>query len=252
MGKLLKFEFRKLQKSKGFYICLFLSLGMLLLSAFSTKALMGNPEMSGLAYPLADFVRETLSNGNVVLLTGIFVAIFACEDDSCGTIKNIYAKGYSRENVFFAKYIVSLAGVMIIVLLDFLISYLYSLAYFDTTAEKGNLVVDIIGQIVVMIAYHAIFVAISAWMKKTGGAVAFNIVGPSLVSLVLTMIDIVLKLKDKLDGFLFSNYWIQAFMYDFTLASPSTSAIVTGLVGSAIYIALAIVLGLLASKKKEL
>lgn len=250
MGKLLKFEFRKLSKSKSFYICLFLSLGMLLISAFSAKSLLGNSESGGFVYPLADFVRDTLSNGNVVLLTGIFVAIFLCEDDSCGTIKNIYAKGYSREKVFFAKYIASLAGVMVIVLLDFLVSYLYSLAYFDTTADKGNLVVDIIGQIAVILAYHAIYVAISVWLKKTGGAVAFNIVGPSLVSLILTMIDI--ALKDRIKNFLFGNYWVQSLLYNFLTANPSTSAIVTGFVGSAIYIALAIALGLFVSKKKEL
>lgn len=252
MGKLLKFEFRKLQKSKSFYVCLFLSLGMLLISGFSEKALMGNPEEIGILYPLAGFVRDTLSNGNAILLTGIFVALFVCEDESCGTIKNIYAKGYSRENVFFAKYIVTLVGVLVIVLLDFLVSYLFALAYFDKTAEKGNLIVDIVGQIVVMLAYHSIFVAISVLMKKTGGAVALNIIGPSMVSLVLTLIDVTLKLKDKLKDFLFSNYWVESFFYNFKLTSPSTTAILTGFIGSAIYIAIGILVGYFVSKKKEL
>lgn len=251
MGKLLKFEFRKLTRSKSFYICLAISIVILLISGFSTRAF--TKVVDGTPLPqLVDFVQSALSNGSVILISGIFIALFICEDDSYGTIKNIYAKGYSRENVFFSKYIITLVGVLFIAVLNILIASLFGLIFFDRTDTASNLFVNILGQLVVLVAYHSIFVAISSWMKKSGGAIAINIIGTSVVSLVLGLIDVALKLKDKMGSFMFTNYWVDTFFTTFKTSNASTSSIVTGFVGSAIYIAFAILLGLLASKKKEL
>lgn len=251
MGKLLKFEFRKLFKSKAFYICAVIPIVLVIFSGISASQFYIDPETGKCIYELDEFLRYTFNSNMIVMISGIFTAIFLCEDDVSGTIKNIYAKGYSRESVFFSKYIVSLVALLIMLSSELLVAFLYGASHFEMSSNN-DLFVRLLGQIVVLISYHALFTAISMWLKKTGGAVALNILGPSLVGLILGTVDIILKLKDKLNGFLFSNYWISTFFADFVSATLTTKVMVTAFVGSCIYIAVGIVLGFLASKKNEL
>lgn len=108
MRKLLQFEFRKLRQQKSFYICCFLLIVFVLLSALLNKIILEHSADPIQAPTGTDGITSALASGNITLIIGIFTALFVCEDFTDGIIKNIYAKGYSRNKVYFSKLIVVL------------------------------------------------------------------------------------------------------------------------------------------------
>ena len=251
MKKLLTFELKKLIKSKYFYVIAIISFAFVMISGRTTKAISdalvanGEPVQSYSAYL---FTKGALS-GTYTLLVGIFVALFATEDNSNGTIKNIYAKGYSRNLVFFAKYIVSLLAVIVISFLTVLIAFGYSNSVWGNSfAIKDNVATIFLGQLLGICAYHAIFFAISSIFGKVGSAIALNIIAPMAVTLVLGMGDAFIKSESvKL-----TSYWLDSLFSNFTQAASDTKLLPIGIVLFIVYTAAATAVGLLINRKKEL
>ncbi len=249
MGNLIKFEFRKLFKSKSLYICLAVCLGLILLGGLTTKVIIENVEGDIDLPSKYTMLQGAISSASVTLIAGIFTALFVCEDETSGTIKNIYAKGYSRGRVFISKYIASLVAILIFTLGSMLIAYMFgSSTWPNATASVNNLFLDIIGQVILVIAYHSIFFAISSKLGKTGSSIAFNIVGPMLVSMVLTMADAFLKL----DNFKLSSYWIDSLLTNLGQTTVTNQNITTAIVMGIIYSVLFVGVGFTLNKKKEI
>lgn len=175
MKKLIKFEFRKLFKSKSFFICLVVCLGLVLLGGLTTKVLLENSE-GEIATPTAlSMLKGAIGSANVVLISGIFVALFVCEDDTSGTIKNIYARGYSRRDVFISKYLVSLVSILIFTFSSMLLSFLFGLATWSSELKiPNNYFITMLAQIVMMIAYHAVFFTISSKVRSNGSKIIYQ------------------------------------------------------------------------------
>ena len=251
MKKLIRFEFRKLFRSKYFYVLAGISVLFVLISGLTTKAIndmITASGESGSAYSAYLFTKGALS-GTYTILIGIFVALFATEDNSNGTIKNIYAKGYSRNQVYFSKYIVSLFAVVMISLATVVIAYLYSNSTWgNTLAITDNVALIVFGQLFGICAYHAIFFAISSIFGKIGSAIALNIVAPMGVSLVLGMGDAFIKSENiKL-----TSYWLDSLFANFTSTVSDTKILPAGIALFIIYTAAAIALGLFINQKKEI
>ena len=109
MQELLKLEFRKLTKQKSLYICLAIMLSLILLSAIVYKVLMSTSiDMGDFVTDLNNidgifFTLTTLSNADFFIILGIVVAITFCFDFEEHTIRNIFARGYSRTSLYFSK-----------------------------------------------------------------------------------------------------------------------------------------------------
>ena len=105
MKKLISFEIRKLLKSKYFYIITAISVIFILLSGLTNKAisdaLIANGETVQ-PYSSYLFTKGALG-GTYTMFIAIFVALFATEDSASGTLKNIFAKGYTRSQVYFSN-----------------------------------------------------------------------------------------------------------------------------------------------------
>ena len=126
MKNLIKFEFRKLFKSCTFYICgslaaFFVTINIL--STYISEVSIGEMPTGSICL---SFIQTAINNSNFTLLSAIFVSIFVCADQAGKTIKTIYAKGYSRTEVYFSKYIVSLIATIICVLVAYIFSALFS------------------------------------------------------------------------------------------------------------------------------
>ena len=103
MKNLLKLEFRKLKTRKSFYICIAVMVGMFAISTFTINGLI-NPDFSeDLGLSGINSLIGALSSSSFTMISGIFVALFVCEDYTSQTVKNIYAKGYSRTKVYLSK-----------------------------------------------------------------------------------------------------------------------------------------------------
>ena len=251
MHKLIRFEFRKLFRSRYFYVIAAISILFILFAGITysiIKAIAGGEP----GLPLANaysFVKGALGN-NFTILIGIFVAIAATEDNASGTMKNIIGKGYSRLKVFMSKYLVSLVGVFIISILVVGTAFLYGTIAFEKTPIEDNLAIIIFGQLLSILAFHSMFYAISSGFGKIGPAIAVSIIGPMGVSLALTIADTAITTANLPVQAKPGNYWLDGLFNNF-LGAPNPIGHGACFALLFAYLALALLIGFLINRKKE-
>lgn len=239
MRQLLRFEFRKLFKSRAFYVCFAISVAFILITALTMKAL--EPELKKLdenyqsLYSGLTMLKDVFSNGQIAILGGIMIAILVCEDFGSDTLKNVYARGYSRQNVFYAKVVAVLTAYMIMLFADMVLSLLFGTFMFDGFGTAGNNYVGaFFGILFISLAYFAIFFAISYLCRKLSLAITFCIVGPIAMSLLLSLGD---TLVSKLGDFKFSDYWLDGRMKQMIQTDVGGGQIAGAIIVSVIVIA---------------
>ena len=171
MLQLIKFEFRKIFRSKYMYIIFGIGLLMTLLTVPMIRLL--NNIMEEIGQPTTPYsgyyAGKSALTTAFALMAGIFVGIFACEDFAQGTNKNIIGKGYNRLSLFYSKYLVSLILTVGYALLSILLSLGLGYAIYGDggMSVDDNVAVIFICQLVCVIAYHAFFFAVSALTSAT-------------------------------------------------------------------------------------
>ncbi len=252
MNRLLKLEFRRLFRRPSTYVCFAVLAAMIFLSALISYVVFASDTSGKAVKPgaIAELVTA-VSSGSAYLILGIFIPMFVCEDYQEGTIKNIYAKGYSRTQVFFAKYITSLFFGIAGVLIQMLLSFLLTLAFFGNMGQgSGSVAGALIAQIVVMIGFISLFFTLSIILRKTGGAIALSIVSPLVMTLLCTLGDTFLA-ERKID-FRISAYWLNGLLSNVSKLQPTSGNLTAAFVVSIVYIGIAILVGLLLNRKQEL
>lgn len=246
MNKLINFELRKLRKTKSFYNCIIIASVLIVLNALILKSV---SDATGVLYDAASYILKFTNNAMLTLIIGIFTAIFVTEDFSSGTIKNIYAKGYPRNVVYMCKYIVSTVSTMIITGTSLLTCVIVSNVLFKGEAvENRTILSSLLLQILLIFAYNSLYFLISIIVGKLGSSIAFIIVGPSMVSLVLTLADSFLNIKNvKLN-----DYWLENCLSSVQVINCSNSILVSSLVVSLAVIIISLIVGMQLHSKKEL
>lgn len=188
MGKLLKFEFSKLIKAKVFYICLAISIAMVFLFGI----------MADEAAPTANSLYFFKSFTDFSLMTTIIsipICIFVCEDAQCGAEKTVLGRGISRSKFFFAKYISSLVAYMAFVLITMAATYVFASIKFNYFVDD-TLIPFILLTLLGLFMFHGLFFALSTIIGKNGFAIAVSILVPSILQLLMMLLDYVLDVKD--------------------------------------------------------
>lgn len=247
MNNLLKFEFRKLFRQKSFYICTAVMLALSFVGLLLNKIFAENTDFNTAMPTAKSALIFAISSSNFTMICGIFVALFVCADYDQQTIKNIYSRGFSRSSVYFAKYIASVIATVIMLAVTFLFTYVAGAVMFVGTAETGNYVGLISGQILYCIAYSAFVFALSLVVKKVGISIALAILGPSLIGTVINLADAVLKIEN----FRIGSYWLGGFIGDLTSLSTDTARLAACIVLSLIYTAIFVVAGYLINRRQE-
>ncbi len=209
MGKMLAFEFRKLFRSKAFYIIALLVIGMIVASNFAQEKLlsalakegMGTGEIGSISFE--SLMMTASSAGMFTTLIAIFTAIFVTEDFALGTIKNIYGRGYGRDLTYYAKYIVCSAATLILLVFAYATAFVYGVVKCTDLTISDKAVKLILLQILYTLIYNTLFFFFSIAIGKTGGTIAVNIVVPTMILSGLSVADYLLKLDIKL-----YDYWI--------------------------------------------
>ena len=253
MKELLRFEFRKLFRSKAFYICTAISIIFILISALTVKAMAEelkkvDPNYNTI-YTGLSMIKDVFSNGQIAILGGIMVSILVCEDFTSDTLKNVYARGYSRQNVFFAKVIAVLVAYCVMFFADIVLSLLFGTFMFDGFGTAGaNYVGAFFGLLILALAYFTIFFTISYLSRKLSLAITFCIIAPLGVSLLLALGD---TLISKVADFKFSDYWIDGRLKQMALTDVEGGQIVGAFVISLIVIAGMTLLVSLVNRKRD-
>lgn len=240
MKKLLKFELYKLKKTKSLYICSAIILALLLFSLLIrlllTKTwgeeLMEKPSAVG-------SMLSSINSSDFILVVGIFIALYVCGDFSQHTIKNIFSRGFSRAGVYFSKLIICVAYVVIMYFITVLFGLAMSSAFFGYRAEEGHILALLFGQLLVCIAYATFAFSLSYIIKRTGIAVAVVIFAPTVISLVLALIDAAIQSE----SFQISNYWLDGILLRLSATASSVKVIVVSCILPVVYSALFVTLG---------
>ena len=234
MKHLLHLEFRKLRKQRKLIVCTSHMIGLLFLSALTTKVLMNlSPELSSQAGASGiTSMTGAVSSSSFVLITGIFVALAACEDYEQQTIKNIYARGYTRTQTYYAKLIAAAAGVTAMFLAVLAFSFTLGTLLFGAGIRDVRFLAVIGTQYIAAMADTALAFAIAAFLRRNGSSIAAIIVAPMIVNMVLSLADSFLRLEDLS----LMSLWVSSFMSDLSSVSVSGERLLVCLAGSLLYI----------------
>jgi len=286
MGNMLKFELRRLLKKPIFYVMIGLCVGVAVFFVFSERGsmnhmieMMNEPVSEYSDYVIDEnFVKEdfvenlspqrlALSQFWLILPTvlAVFVGIFVCEDQVRGTIKNIYARGYSRTSVFFAKFIVSSATAVLLYWLVIAGLYLSGMVVFATAPFEvqpqtiSGFWLLILGRTLVLLAANAGYFMLSEMIGSTGFSIATNMFAPSILNGILYLgLSFVFYVAiknpdfdryDVINGII--EYWIYMLVMNGFDIDMKVDAYVWHMIASGAYLLLFIFLGWLIARKKE-
>lgn len=258
MKDLLRLEFRKLRTQKSFYICLAIMIVMILITGVTYKVVLNYmPETAeametegGEVLPktFSGFLLGFVSASMFSMLTAIFVSIVVCDDYDNQIVKNIYARGYSRENCYFAKLIYVFAVTTIMFLVALVFAGAIGSAFFGFNGVSGKTFILLGGQYVVCMSGVAFSFAIASAIRKLGATIAANIIIPMIVPLLLGLADTVLKIN----GFKIEEIWIASFLTSLTNIEEVTGRIIACVLGSVAYTAAFIAAGYAVNGKTEI
>lgn len=258
MGKLFRFEIRKVFRTPAFYLFISLLSIVLFLVALGNRSLFDHAEQmrttSGFAFSLNAF-----TNCLFVYVIAVYVAIFFCQDVHLGTIKNIYGKGFSRAQVFFTKYLTSLAIVL------FMAGTIYALSLAFGFAFLGRLTTlpDRYGQIILcqfltIIGYHAIYTLLTVSIPRLAAAMPLNVLAPLAILLILVIIDDQFYDYENMTATVeLSKYWIANFFERLTYSvsdeplNVARETLLTVSIGSISYTVISVVLAFFIHRKKD-
>lgn len=266
MGNLVKFEFYKLFRQKSFYICSAIMVGLILISTFTlnmlvnisqgamgadgvTVSMMGDMELSGIY-----MLTGALAGNDISIILAVLLALFICTDYTNGTLKNVIAKGYNRISVYGAKFVVSLVAATILAVISWLTGFVsgtvcWGVGNLSDGVNVGRIILILAVQLLGMYAYTSFFFLICVLLKKTGGAIAVGIVTPLVLSIVLSLVDILAK---KLSfSFVPSEYWMDTCFMEVSVSSVASDIMTRSIICFAIYIVIFAVGGHFIARKSE-
>ena len=237
MNKLIKLQLRNVFHNKLFYVCLGLTLLMSPILTFIGSINSTNTEALKVFPQIMSFL-----SGEVGLMSTIFIALFCCFDFNEGTTKNIVARGYTRTQVLFSKYIVSLIGIFTMYIITLFVTFILFIK--NGVGYESSMLYPLINNIVGIIAYTIFYATMSYLLEKNGSAIIACLFVPTLIPTILTLIDSKLNLS-------ISKIWIDNVSSKF-IENPTLSNLLLSSCFYIIYIILFIVIGTQLLKKKEI
>lgn len=249
MGKLIKFEFYKLIKNRAFYICLGVLLLLSGLGIYLNEML--KEEIGALAIDMTRLscVMTSVPTSSISMMLGIFISLFVCEDYTVGTIRTILARGYSRFEIFFSKYLAVLATALVMTVAVQFFALMLGIFFFlgDEVSFGGEQIRILLCQFVVVIAYTSLFFAVATMLQKTGTSIAFCVVIPMLLSILLQVLDMAFVEKE----IVVSAYWLDGLASSISGVTVKSHDLNVALFSSLAYIVVSLVGGWFGSVDNE-
>lgn len=141
-----------------------------------------------------------------------------------------------------SKYIIIILYTLINVIIIYLSSLLIGNIFFEL-GNIDNLIINLISHVIIILAYSSLSYFIAASFKKTGPAIAYSILIPLIISLLVNTLDSVLKLENiKL-----ANYWLDSF-----LTNINNNSNISIIIMAIIYAFIFFVSGLIINKKQTI
>ncbi|MBR4345156.1 MAG: ABC transporter permease [Lachnospiraceae bacterium] len=269
MKELLSFEFRKLRRTKSLWICTIIMVvlkiaGVVItyatqrmITTLSTVEGISEADLGGTILSSSGLKElATASNGsNITILFAIFVTLFICSDFTEGTIKNILSRGFTREQVFFAKSICIVCAGILFGLLSMLVGFIAGTVAFGVgSGFSSSLIFSMLIQLLALIAYIMMDVLLAVLFTKAGGSMTLGIIIPMVVPMIGQLGD--LAFSAIIESIDYNDAVVSRYLISHNLSSISNLNVSGGTLAIAavifvVYIILFTLLGILSIRKKE-
>ena len=162
-----------------------------------------------------DIIRQLFANSNAVMFVTIFVCVFVLGDYTSGAVKNYVGKGYRREEVYLAKFLVTELGAVFLYLLTAAAVYAGGIVCYGTGQLDGAFYYDFISylsmHILYLTGYTAIIILVCELARNMAVGVIVSMLGIMLLSNVLVQAgDMAIQYFGA--EFAVSKYWITTVM----------------------------------------
>ena len=236
MGKLIKLQLRNIFHSKLFYICLGL---MILLGPIATMIVSNTLSEIVKVYGICDEILSILSVG---IIETVFIVLVSCSDYSDGTTKNIIARGYTRTQLLFSKYIAIL--ISLIIMFSVTVLFCIILLYKNGFGYEKNMFYDLINHIVCIITYIVFYTTMAFLLEKNGSAIIACLFVPQLLPTIMSLLNKIIK-------FDFNKLWMEHGS-DIFEKKPTLGNLGISVLYYFIYIIIFIIVGTQLLKRKEI
>ena len=206
MLNLIRGEFRKIFTSKSLIVFLAIPVGLSLLSMASERILfevvnsISEGEKVVYTTDLGYVLLSSVAQDAFFIVMSVFLAIWNVKDYSTGSIRNMLARGCTRTNIYFAKYLVSMVMVVMYTVVNTLFSVLFSFIF---SKVIGTLTVEILGlyllDIFMVIAIATTYFSVIMMFQKLAPAIIINLVSGGVFGVILTIIQEVFIKNDKIN-----------------------------------------------------
>lgn len=282
MIKLINSDFYKLFRMKSLYVCLIVAVGLALLQSGISRLTVNMLE-EDMGTSLVDMagigdIKDMLLNAmngdqNWVIISIIAVSLFVSIEYRAGTLKNIVAKGFSRESIFFSKLIVSIVEAVIICYAYIIVYVSACFIFFDSSGLSADfyseLAVNYAVNTLITIASTSFIVMTAYLIRSTGGTIALSIcLYMIVIPMALQMMNLfsILNSGDDSDSQILAAttamnenngygdaayYWVGTLSATLSKCYADKTIYIPVLIALA-YLALSVVIGLLSFKKRDI
>ncbi|MCR5457140.1 MAG: ABC transporter permease [Clostridiales bacterium] len=269
MLSILKGEFRKIFTSKSLIVCVSILGGMAFLNAFSTYllysgfGLLGDSAPEVIERPFREILLGSMTSNSFFILLSVFLAIWNLRDYTTGSIKNMIAKGCSRNSIYFAKYIVTLVVTLAYTLVNALVTVGFSAIFMKFTGGFTFEVFEFFMlDIFMVLTLATVYFGFIMLTQKLAPAIIINLMLGSVIQIICVVIDLIVNSETML----FQTLHLETAITMTLGGSSLSSAILQGifntpeiganfmlhmLIVCVIYIALFITVSYLVNRKKE-
>ena len=206
MLNLIRGEFRKIFTSKSLIVFLAIPVGLSLLSMASERILfevvnsISEGEKVVYTTDLGYVLLSSVAQDAFFIVMSVFLAIWNVKDYSTGSIRNMLARGCTRTNIYFAKYLVSMVMVVMYTVVNTLFSVLFSFIF---SKVIGTLTVEILGlyllDIFMVIAIATTYFSVIMMFQKLAPAIIINLVSGGVLGIIISIIQEVFIKNDKIN-----------------------------------------------------
>lgn len=251
---IVKSELFKLRKSKPFWVCLLVCafVAAVLPFALYQGVKSGDPEFGSVSLSAIEVLCYSFGMPNLSLIAAVFVSVFASGEFHNGTMKNYVSKGMNRGKVFAAKFGVSALAVTCMMIVYTPITLISGTIFlgFDPNGlfTVGTFLSMILTVWLLLMAYTAVFTAVSMTLRSNGASIGVNICLVCIFPTLLSAIDFIFSGL----GFSVSSLWIDGSLSAVATMTPASGAVVKSVVIGIVWLIASIAGGTALFRRKDI
>lgn len=275
MFNLINAELYKLRKGKSFFVCCIIVIaftlftyGCLVVADMTQKGSIDLETASSMGVHVEVQEGSAVEEGQTILETmgimdmeqmllstflgiiiAVFVSIFVIGDYGNGAIKNVAGKGFTRMQIFLAKYMATVVAVFSMMIISAIVVFLGGLVVFNTDGpEVKDLLIYVGLQSLLHVSLAGIMIMICDITRNLGICISIN-VGIYMFSGMLTAgLDLVLHKWDVSA----SDYWITDLIGNCPIAGFENEFLIRAVAVAIAWAVIAFLVGNLHFKKADI